>query len=68
MSYTSLTEVVPDRLYLAADGRQISRESNTRAPNGVPVNGCWVLRDSVGIFIDFDKYFNDLAERHHLTL
>lgn len=33
-------------------------------PNGNPIAGRWVVRDSDGKFIDVDKYRNDLQSRY----
>lgn len=49
--------------YRAKDGATIKREYG-ETPNGNATNGQWVLRDSYGIWIDYDTYRNDLAERH----
>ena len=65
---TAMREIVDDHLYLASDGSQLMREDNTLTPGGNPMNGRWVLRDVNGVFIDYDKYRNDLAERFNLDL
>nr|OQX98428.1 MAG: hypothetical protein B6I27_02635 [Erwiniaceae bacterium 4572_131] len=39
-----------------------------KTPNGIKLNGRWVLRDKDNIFIDFDMYVNALAERNNLEL
>lgn len=61
-----MTEIIEDMLLMAADGRQMMREVNTKTPNGNPMGGRWVLRDVNGVFIDFDQYRHDLMERHGL--
>jgi hypothetical protein len=53
--------------YCSDNGEQISREYG-KTPNGNPLNGRWVLRSKTGVWIDFDKYVNDLAERHNINL
>lgn len=38
-----------------------------KTPNGNKLRGQWVLRDN-GKIIDFDKYRNDIEERHNFEL
>ena len=47
-------------------GYALNREYG-KTPNGNNLNGKWVLRLD-GKFIDFDKYKNDLIERHNIKL
>jgi hypothetical protein len=47
-------------------GYVLNREYG-KTPNGNDLNGKWVLRLD-GKFIDFDKYRNDLIERHNIKL
>jgi hypothetical protein len=58
---------VTDDEYRNNDGTVLRREHG-ETPNGNPLNGRWVLRNSKGLFIDFDRYRNDIAERNGLTL
>jgi hypothetical protein len=53
-------------LYISSCGLTLQREYNTSIPDGRPVAGRWVLRDAQGVFVDFDHYINDLAERNKL--
>lgn len=53
--------------YISDDGWEMKREYGL-TPNGNPMNGRWVLRDSSGQLIDFDQYRNDLVEHYHLRL
>lgn len=50
------------------DGLVLSREWNSKMPNGEPMSGWWVLRDAEGKMVDYDQYRNDIASRHDLTL
>jgi len=59
---------VSDTEWRAPDGEYVMRRENGLTPNGNPLNGRWVLRDAGGAFLDFDRYSNDLAERHNLRL
>lgn len=50
-------------LYYFANGYCMKRENETLTPGGNKMSGRWVLRDSYGELVDFDKYSNDIAER-----
>lgn len=54
---------ISEEVYQAEDGHTARREEGL-TPNGNPVSGRWVLRDPVGVFVDFDQYRHDLFERH----
>lgn len=49
------------------DGSVLAREYGN-APNGEPLQGCWVLRDPNGTIIDYGSYRNDITERHGFTI
>lgn len=53
--------------YQSTDGYVLQREDG-KTPDGNPMNGKWVYRDSQGQLIDFDMYRNDLAERNNIKL
>lgn len=53
--------------YKAADGSTLKREYG-ETPNGKTMNGRWVLRNSEGKFLTFDRYRNDIAEEYGLKL
>jgi hypothetical protein len=55
------------KAYLSGTGMKLSREYGL-TPNGNPLGGHWVLRDTDGNMVAFDQYRNDLAERHKLKL
>ncbi len=61
-----MIEVQPGR-YESHDGYMMQREYGM-TPNGNQLNGRWVLRDSAGKMLDFDRYQNDLAEHYNLRL
>lgn len=46
---------------------QIKREWG-KTPNGNDCNGRWVLRSLDGTWLDTDRYFNDIVDRHDLTV
>jgi len=47
----------------------ISREYGIHPVSGMPMQGVWVLRNyHTGEFIDSDRYWNDLTERHNLEV
>ena len=46
----------------------MKREIETLTPGGNKMAGRWVLRDNNGELLDYNKYSNDLAERHNLDL
>lgn len=46
----------------------IKREYETLTPNGNALAGRWAFRDEGGELLDYDKYINDLASRHHIDL
>lgn len=56
-----------DGYYLSEDGWNLKRE-NGETPNGMPMNGRWVLRDDTGAMIDYGQYRNDIAEHNGLDL
>jgi len=53
--------------YYQGDSHIMKREFG-KTPNGNEFDGKWVLRDMEGNFIGHDRYRNDLAERHDLSL
>lgn len=53
--------------YHAPDGRIMKREYGY-TPNGNKIEGVWVLRDKDGVWIDFDQYRHDLANRNGFKL
>lgn len=53
--------------YISDNNWTMCREYG-KTPNGNLLNGNWVLRDANSNWIDFDKYRNDLAERHDFQL
>lgn len=63
---TEMQEISDDE-YRSADGSSLRREHGL-TPNGNPMNGRWVLRSGPGGMVDFDRYRNDIAERHGLKL
>ena len=50
------------------NGYVMAREWGTKTASGNNMAGRWVLRSESGDLIDYDKYRNDLAERHRLDL
>jgi len=59
--------IIDIKVYTFPNGMTMKREDG-ETPNGNPMNGKWVLRDSNGKLIDFGKYRNDIAERNGLEL
>lgn len=53
--------------YISESGYTLAREQGL-TPNGNCMNGKWVLRSPSGEMLDFDRFRNDIAERHNLTL
>lgn len=64
----TFTEVLGAELYIADNGDRISREAGNQTPNGNELFGQWVYRDKHGQWIDHDRYLNDLAARHSLSI
>ena len=58
---------ISDDEYQGENGTTLKREYG-KTPNGNPLNGRWVLRNSNGKWIDFDQYRNDLACNYRLNL
>ena len=63
-----LTAPLDVERYHFENGLTMARESGTLTPNGNDVAGRWVLRNGTGEWVDYDRYRNDLAERHDLEL
>lgn len=61
-----MLQASPDK-YESSDGYVLQREYGM-TPNGNPMGGRWALRSADGRLLDFDRYRNDVAERHQLTL
>ena len=57
-----------DNSYTLPDGSRLKREYEGLTPDGDPFAGRWVLRDPNGALVAFDRYINDLAERHNIEL
>lgn len=47
-------------------GRTMRREDGT-CPVGNAFNGCWVMREADGTFIDYDRYRHDIMPRHGMA-
>ena len=58
---------VADGTYRSTYGWKLEREFG-ETPNGNPLGGKWVLRDTLGRFIDCDKYRGDISARNNLNL
>jgi hypothetical protein len=56
-----------DKVYNFVNGMKMQRK-NGLTPNGNKVNGKWVLRDSEGVWVDFDSYRNDLIDKYSLKV
>jgi len=48
-------------------GYTLGREYG-KTPNGNNMRGRWVLRDNNSKMLDFDRYINDISERHEIKL
>lgn len=59
---------LPDGTYVMPNGFTLKREHDTLTPNGNRFDGRWVYRDHNGALIDYDKYINDLTERHNINI
>jgi len=55
-------------IYSFANGHSMSRELESKTPNGCRMAGRWALRDKNNQLVDFDQYSNDIAERQNLDL
>lgn len=65
-----LYEATEDReteKYTSEDGEHVVAREDGPTPNGNELNGKWVYR-KCGVWVDFDKYRHDLAERNSLAL
>lgn len=58
---------ITDGHFFHDDGRTVRREYG-KTPNGNDLNGRWVYRNSDGLLIDFDQYWNDLIPRNRLHI
>ena len=69
---TRTAETLMDRVnegeYRTKDSALSMKREYGTTPNGNPMSGRWVLRDTGDVMLDFEKYSNDLAERHALKL
>ncbi|MYM92657.1 hypothetical protein [Duganella vulcania] len=59
---------ISDAEFRAQDGTVSMKREYGSTPHGNPMAGRWVLRDAADVMLDFDRYANDLAERHALKL
>lgn len=55
-----------DEYYIGLAQSKLSRENGV-SPSGVDFYNRWVLRDHNGVYVDHDKYINDIKERHGIT-
>lgn len=67
MSKKLTLDYIGNQEYKAENGRTVKREYGT-TPNGNPMNGNWVYRNSQGKMIDFDQYRESLSFRNNLEL
>ena len=58
---------IGENVYRASDGSVICREWGL-TPNGLPLNGAWVYRDSDGALITWNQYRNDIFEHYHIVI
>ncbi|GAA0432553.1 putative molybdenum carrier protein [Massilia aurea] len=68
LSMKRVMQRLSDGEFRAADGSLSMKREFCETPQGNPMAGRWVVRDSTGTLVDFDQYANDLAERHGLAL
>jgi hypothetical protein len=61
-------QYLDDGIYAIPNGGTIKREKETLTPNGNRLGGRWAFRSENGALVDFDRYINDLAERHNINL
>ena len=62
-----MIETDEGKRYASKDYWTLEREYGC-TPNGNPITGRWVLRDNQGLWIDCDRYRNDVSERNGLVL
>lgn len=51
-----------------SDHGHLARREYGLTPNGNPLQGCWVLRDAAGAFLDFNRYRHDLFDQNGLCM
>jgi hypothetical protein len=61
---------INDKEYNVYDNRvllYVIKQEYGLTPNGNGLSGRWVIRDTLGTFLDFDQYRNDLFEKYNIA-
>jgi len=54
--------------YVTEYGWRMEREESGLTPDGIPIDGRWVLRDHQGTFVDWGPDRHVLAKRNHMRI